>query len=117
MWGSFGKNIAKSASKITASAPAPSLVVASLASVRLDSGIGRAQVKKLEIGKHEKIEEILSKVRHRDGLPKITSHVEHLVGRVTESTGSERDMPGLDLGDKTQIILQSNHPVRYTLER
>jgi hypothetical protein len=65
-----------------------------------------------------KIAEILLRVRHRDGLPTVCSHVEHLVGRVsTSALTKEKGMPGLDLADKTQIILQSGHPVRHVLER
>lgn len=112
MWANFGKNFAQASSKV-----ASSVAVPVSASVR-HSGIGAARVKNLEIGRQERIEEILSIVRNRHGLPKIPSHVEHLVGRVTGSVGTDRgDMPGLDLGEKTQLILQSNHPVRFTLER
>jgi hypothetical protein len=116
MWANFSKNIAKTRGKITTS---PSIPIPASSSVRLDSGIGGAQeLKKLEIGRQEKIEEILAKVRRRNGLPTTPSHVEQLVGKVTGSVRTERgDMPALDLADKTQLILQSNHPVKYTLER
>ena len=102
MWTNIGKKAVKVAS-------------AAANSVRLDSGIGSAQVKKVEIiRRHEKMAEILSKVRHRDGLPQVSSHIEHLVGRVSSV---EKDMPSLDLSDKTELILQSSHPVRHVVER
>jgi hypothetical protein len=95
------------------------------------SGAGNVQVRKHKIEietvrKHDRVSEILNKVRAQDGLHEIPSHVEHLVTKVSSrgpgpsnQSGEPRkeEMMALDLSDKTQIILESSHPVRYFLER
>lgn len=87
--------------------------------VRFDSGLGSVQVKNVDIvRKSDRISEILARVNERDGLLRQKSHVEHLVGRLSKETSDKsNDMAGLDIADKTEIILQSCHPVRHILER
>jgi len=79
------------------------------------------------------IQSLLDKVRERDGLKPVQPHIESLIGgasSTTDSAGNESlssdsdntnfagaGSGGLDIADKTQLILQSAHPVRYIVER
>jgi len=88
-----------------------------------------------------KVSEILQEVKAIDGLPQNPSHVEHIIGRATKGkiyqkhllqqqstvacnipldltkTQEKYEVGGIDIAEKTQLILQSSHPVRYVIER
>jgi len=88
-----------------------------------------------------KVSEILQEVKATDGLPQNPSHVEHIIGRATKGkiyqkhllqqkstvacniplelakTQEKYEVGGIDIAEKTQLILQSSHPVRYVIER
>ncbi|ODN01218.1 hypothetical protein Ocin01_05458 [Orchesella cincta] len=98
-----------------------------------------------EIRREAGIADILQQVEALDGLPPIPSHIEHLVGRATKGKSYQNhilsqqkakasslnkdhdghlnypkqkyDVGGIDIAEKTQLILQSPHPVRYVIER
>ena len=72
----------------------------------------------------------LKQVKDRDGLTKSTPHIEYLIGSSRESGqaggissdnnnngNSNRHGNTLGISDKTQLILQSAHPVSYIIER
>jgi len=66
----------------------------------------------------DKISEVLSRVYEKDGVRTAPPNIQYLIGRA--STGNKDSEPvsdNLDIADKTQLILQSSHPVRYIVER
>ncbi|CAL8138310.1 unnamed protein product [Orchesella dallaii] len=90
------------------------------------------------------VADILLQVQALDGLPENPSHIEHLVGRATQGKSYQShvisqkakesllkrdhndhlnypkqkyEVGGIDIATKTQLILQSPHPVRYVIER
>ena len=68
--------------------------------------------------RRDKIGEILNRLKLRDGLQVAPPNIQYLLGRTstgTDENGKVTDT--LDIADKTQLILQSAHPVRYIVER
>ena len=66
-----------------------------------------------ELKRREKsVDEIVARVRNRDGLCSYTPNIEYLVGG-----GSGGSQSWLDISDKTELILKSRHPVRYLVQR
>lgn len=97
--------------------------------------------------KELKVASLLEDVKAVDGLPQNPSHIEHLVGRATKGKIYQKhglfpqekeriqignsfpgitaevdqtekyEVGGIDIAEKTQLILQSPHPVRYVIEK
>jgi hypothetical protein len=64
------------------------------------------------------ISEILNRVKERDGLEAAPPNIQYLIGRASRAgAGTGKGSDTLDIADKTQLILQSSHPVRYIVER
>ena len=59
------------------------------------------------------VEEIIGKIRARDGLCSFTPNIEYSVG----DGSREKNQNWLDILDKTEPILKSCHSVRYLIQR
>ena len=74
-------------------------------------------VNKVNLDRSVKIGRILDRVRVRDGLGSTYPHIQYLIGGSKEVGGVQGEAGTLDIADKTQLILQSSHPVRYIIQR
>jgi len=71
-----------------------------------------------------KIQKILNKIDRQDGLPPSPLHIQGLIKEPKFSVPHNDhellrtiNMAGLDIADKTQLILASRHPVKYIIQR